>query len=92
MVFSKNLFKTSLKPTLLIAAMLSTLASAVISSAIAEPLAKVGKGEGKLDVIAWPGYLERGESDKNYDWVTGFEKETGCRRHAGIDDEPVQRQ
>ncbi len=37
-----------------------------------------GKGEGRLDIIAWPGYIERGQTDKNYDWVTQFEKETGC--------------
>lgn len=53
---------------------------------------KVGQGEGQLDVIAWPGYIERGESDKNYDWVTGFEKETGCKvnvKTAGTSDEMV---
>jgi putative spermidine/putrescine transport system substrate-binding protein len=52
----------------------------------------VGAGEGALNVIAWPGYLERGESDKNYDWVTGFEKETGCKvtvKTAGTSDEMV---
>jgi putative spermidine/putrescine transport system substrate-binding protein len=37
-----------------------------------------GDGEGRLDIIAWPGYIERGQTDKNYDWVTQFEKETGC--------------
>ena len=30
---------------------------------------KIGQGEGQLDVIAWPGYLERGESDKNYEKI-----------------------
>ena len=34
--------------------------------------------EGRLDIIAWPGYIERGQTDKQYDWVTQFEKETGC--------------
>jgi putative spermidine/putrescine transport system substrate-binding protein len=29
--------------------------------------------------VAWAGYIERGESDQNYDWVTGFEKDTGCK-------------
>src|SRR5678816_4825487 len=33
--------------------------------------------EGEVDIIAWPGYIERGESDKAYDWVTAFEKDTG---------------
>ncbi|HHQ4519645.1 TPA: ABC transporter substrate-binding protein [Aeromonas veronii] len=39
---------------------------------------ELGKGEGQLNIVAWAGYVERGETDKNYDWVTGFEKETGC--------------
>src|SRR4249919_2672887 len=48
--------------------------------------------EGQLDIIACPGYIERGESDKNYDWVTGFEKNTGCKvnvKVAGTSDEMV---
>jgi putative spermidine/putrescine transport system substrate-binding protein len=36
-------------------------------------------GEGQVSIVAWPGYIERGETDKAYDWVTGFEKETGCK-------------
>lgn len=40
---------------------------------------EVGDGEGALDIIAWVGYVERGENDKNYDWVTGFEADTGCK-------------
>lgn len=54
--------------------------------------AAIGKGEGKLDIVAWPGYIERGESDKAYDWVTGFEKTTGCKvsvKTAGTSDEMV---
>jgi len=48
--------------------------------------------EGQLDIIAWPGYIERGASDKNYDWVTQFEKDTGCKvnvKTAGTSDEMV---
>ncbi len=48
--------------------------------------------EGELSIIAWPGYIERGETDKNYDWVTGFEKDTGCKvvvKTAGNSDEMV---
>ncbi len=36
--------------------------------------------------------MERGETDKNYDWVTGFEKETGCKvnvKTAATSDEMV---
>lgn len=36
------------------------------------------KPEGRLDIIAWPGYIERGQTDKQYDWVSQFEKDTGC--------------
>ena len=39
----------------------------------------IGAGEGEVDIIAWAGYIERGETDKAYDWVTGFEKDTGCK-------------
>ena len=39
----------------------------------------VGAGEGTLNVLAWPGYAEDGSTDPSVDWVTGFEKETGCQ-------------
>jgi len=58
----------------------------------AEPLKQLGKGEGAVSIVAWAGYIERGESDKNYDWVTGFEKETGCKvsvKTAATSDEMV---
>ncbi|QXC30821.1 ABC transporter substrate-binding protein [Aeromonas sp. FDAARGOS 1409] len=52
----------------------------------------LGKGEGQLNIVAWAGYVERGETDKNYDWVTGFEKATGCKvnvKTAATSDEMV---
>lgn len=55
-------------------------------------LQKVGAGEGAISILAWPGYIERGETDKNYDWVTGFEKETSCKvsvKTAATSDEMV---
>ncbi|MCY1494824.1 Bacterial extracellular solute-binding protein [compost metagenome] len=58
----------------------------------AEALKQLGEGEGALDIIAWPGYIERGDSDKNYDWVTRFEKDTGCKvnvKTAATSDEMV---
>jgi putative spermidine/putrescine transport system substrate-binding protein len=39
----------------------------------------VGEGEGAVSIVAWAGYIERGETDKAYDWVTSFEKETSCK-------------
>jgi putative spermidine/putrescine transport system substrate-binding protein len=46
----------------------------IVGHAMAE-----SKGEGSVDIIAWPGYIERGATDSRYDWVTGFEKTTGCK-------------
>ena len=57
-------------------------AACTAASTFAAPPAALGKGEGQLNIIAWAGYIERGESDKAYDWVTGFEKETGCKVNA----------
>lgn len=48
--------------------------------------------EDSLDILAWPGYIERGETDKAYDWVTEFEKQSGCKvnvKTAGSSDEMV---
>jgi len=39
----------------------------------------VGQGEGQLSVLAWPGYAENGSTDPKIDWVTAFEKQTGCK-------------
>ena len=54
------------------------LAVGVGQAQSAEMLQKIGKGEGRVDIVAWPGYIERGETDPNFDWVTKFEKNTGC--------------
>lgn len=53
---------------------------------------EIGAGEGQVDIVAWPGYIERGETDKNYDWVTEFEKATQCKvnvKTAATSDEMV---
>jgi putative spermidine/putrescine transport system substrate-binding protein len=39
----------------------------------------VGQGEGQLNVLAWPGYAENGSNNPSVDWVTDFEKSTGCK-------------
>ncbi|MCX5516663.1 spermidine/putrescine ABC transporter substrate-binding protein [Kaistia algarum] len=57
-----------------------------------DALKAVGAGEGEVAIVAWAGYIERGETDKAYDWVTDFEKETGCKvtvKTAGTSDEMV---
>ena len=56
------------------------------------PLQKIGKGEGRVDIVAWAGYIERGATDKKFDWVTDFEGKTGCKvsvKTAGTSDEMV---
>ena len=40
---------------------------------------KLGKPEGAVDILAWPSYIERGDTDKAFDWVTEFETKTGCK-------------
>ena len=39
----------------------------------------VGKGEGQVNLVAWAGYVEDGSTDPKVDWVTPFEKQTGCK-------------
>jgi putative spermidine/putrescine transport system substrate-binding protein len=41
--------------------------------------AELGEAEGQLNLIIWPGYAERGETVPEFDWVTPFETETGCK-------------
>src|SRR5215475_3398361 len=48
-------------------------------------LQKIGKGEGKLNLIAWEGYLQP-------QWVKPFEQQSGCQvnaKYAGSSDEMV---
>ena len=57
-----------------------------------DPLKSVGKSEGQVDIVAWAGYIERGATDKKFDWVTDFEKASGCKvnvKTAGTSDEMV---
>jgi putative spermidine/putrescine transport system substrate-binding protein len=46
----------------------------------------LGKGEGQLNIIAWAGYAEDGSDDPKVDWVTPFEKKTGCKVNVKIGD------
>ena len=71
-----------------------TAVGAGIGLSLAQNMAmqKLGKLEGEVSIDAWPGYIERGASDKAYDWVTGFEKATKCKvvvKTAGTSDEMV---
>ena len=80
--------KTFLKATTALA-IASSFAANVVA---AEMLKEIGPGEGEVSIVAWAGYIERGETDKNYDWVTEFEKSTGCKvtvKTAATSDEMV---
>lgn len=45
----------------------------------------LGKLEGQLNILAWPGYIERGQSDPNYDWPTPGRRTRSCaRRFSGL--------
>lgn len=64
----------------------------VLPAAAAEMMASVGAGEGQVDIVAWPGYIERGDTDPAYDWVTDFEAKTSCKvniKTANTSDEMV---
>jgi putative spermidine/putrescine transport system substrate-binding protein len=55
-------------------------------------LQSIGEPEGVVDIVAWPGYIERGATDPNFDWVSGYEEKTGCKvriKTAGTSDEMV---
>jgi putative spermidine/putrescine transport system substrate-binding protein len=47
-------------------------------------LAQLGEGEGRVDLVAWAGYVEDGSTDPKVDWVTPFEKQTGCNVNVTI--------
>jgi putative spermidine/putrescine transport system substrate-binding protein len=70
-----------------------TALAAVTGVAMAQEMKKeIGPGEGQVDIVAWPGYIERGQTDKNFDWVTDFEAKTQCKvniKTAGTSDEMV---
>ncbi len=78
------------------ALLVATLFLAACSPAAATPVAggplqAIGEGEGEVSIVAWPGYIERGETE-GWDWVTGFEAETGCKvtvKTAATSDEMV---
>ncbi|QOL82739.1 ABC transporter substrate-binding protein [Pseudooceanicola spongiae] len=51
--------------------------TALAGTAVAQ-VSEIGAGEGALSIVAWAGYVENGETDKAFDWVTGFQEKTGC--------------
>src|SRR6478752_6237175 len=53
----------------------------------------MGQMEGQVNILAWPGYAEDGSNDPKVDWVTPFEKQTGCQanvKYFGTSDEALK--
>ena len=48
-------------------------------SAAPSMVSTVGDGEGQVSVLAWPGYVEDGTTSPDVDWISSFEKDTGCQ-------------
>jgi putative spermidine/putrescine transport system substrate-binding protein len=58
-----------------------------------EALTEVGEPEGEVNIVAWAGYVEDGSTDPKVDWVSDFEKESGCKvnyKVGNTSDEMVQ--
>ena len=77
---------------LLLVSVACTVAACGKKEESAPPPAATGSAlEGQLHIVAWPGYIERGETDKGYDWVKPFEigdrlqGQREDRRHVGRD-------
>lgn len=64
-----------LSKSCLIAAVSAALTGQVFA---ADMVTEIGQAEGQVSIVAWPGYIERGETMENFDWVTKFEQATGC--------------
>jgi putative spermidine/putrescine transport system substrate-binding protein len=74
--------------------LMGTTAIAVVLAVgpVAAQVASVGAPEGQVNIVAWAGYIERGETMKEFDWVTKFEEASGCKvnvKTANTSDEMV---
>jgi putative spermidine/putrescine transport system substrate-binding protein len=56
----------------------AALAALLAAQPVLAQMTEIGAGEGRLDIVAWPGYIERGETMAEFNWVTKFEQATGC--------------
>jgi putative spermidine/putrescine transport system substrate-binding protein len=64
--------------TLAIALALALAGVGQSDSSPGTPPIALGAPEGELDILAGPGYVESGQNDPGADWVTAFERRTGC--------------
>jgi len=64
---------------LLLAGLLVTACGGAAPAETGGPMQSIGEGEGDVSIVAWAGYIERGDTDPAFDWVTDFEADTGCK-------------
>ncbi|MAC80001.1 MAG: spermidine/putrescine ABC transporter substrate-binding protein [Rhodobacteraceae bacterium] len=73
--------------------MMTVAVSALVAAhPVMAQITEIGEGEGQVDIVAWAGYIERGETDAAFDWVTKFEDATSCKvnvKTANTSDEMV---
>ncbi|GAA1955847.1 ABC transporter substrate-binding protein [Microbacterium deminutum] len=73
-------------------ALLSACGTSAGGGSAAPEATKLGDMESSVSILAWPGYVEDGSNDPTVDWVTPFEKDTGCKvvsKSYGTSDEAV---
>jgi putative spermidine/putrescine transport system substrate-binding protein len=73
-------------------AALAAVSVLAVAASAEEMMTAVGEGEGFVDIVAWPGYIERGQTDPKFDWVSDFEAKTSCQvrvKTANTSDEMV---
>jgi putative spermidine/putrescine transport system substrate-binding protein len=75
---SKDRWWSKLASGWLLASVLLAACGGAATPEAGGPLQSIGEGEGAVSIVAWAGYIERGDTDPAYDWVTDFEAETGC--------------
>ena len=74
--------------------LMATSALALLTglSPVLAQVTEIGAPEGQVNIVAWAGYIERGETMKEFDWVTKFEAASGCKvnvKTANTSDEMV---
>jgi putative spermidine/putrescine transport system substrate-binding protein len=70
----------------------TALAAVMAVTPVLAQVTEIGPGEGQVNIVAWAGYIERGETVPEFDWVTKFEAATGCKvnvKTANTSDEMV---
>lgn len=50
----------------------------LVAAPASAQMESVGASEGQVNIVAWAGYIERGDTDPAFDWVTSFEEASGC--------------